>query len=585
MPTEIDLLLQTAVAHHNAGRLAEAEQLYRRILARQPRHADALNLLGVIAGETGHADIAINLINQAIAVQPDTPLFLQNLAESLRRLGRFEEAAASMRRLVELSPDSPATLHQMADFLRNIERYDEARATYDRVLQLTPDSADAHNNRGGCLLKLYRYEEASQSIRRAIELNPRSAEAYNNLGGCLQKINMPADAIDACRKAISLKPDYADAFSNLGGALCATGDLPGAIAANQRSLELNPNSHQAHHNFASALLATNEVASAISGFRKALQIRPDDAETHFNLSLSLLLRGEYAEGWKEMEWRLKTADFLKSKINLHVPHWEGQDLHGRSIFVHGEQGFGDNIQFIRYSALLACRGANVFMLCPKELRRLFASIKQQRILIPGEPWPKLDFYCSLLSLPRLFSTEIDSIPSQTPYLWPEPELVDRWKAQVAPRQEGLRVGLFWQGRPIPRNRSIPLEMLEPLAAAQNVIFHSLQLRGENPPPLAPPPGMRLIDPTSQIKDFADTAALIANLDMVITIDSAVAHLSGALGITTWVFLPFAPDWRWFLDRNDSPWYPTMRLFRQKAPRDWSAPIAEAAAALAELANR
>jgi Flp pilus assembly protein TadD len=536
MPTEIDSLLQSAVVHHNAGRLGEAERLYRQILSRQPRHADALNLLGVIAGQTGHPEIAVDLINQAIAVQPDTPLFLQNLAESLRRLGRLEEAAVSMRRLVELNPNSPTWLYQLADLLRETKQYREALARYDQFLQISPHSAEAHNNRGGCLMKLFRHDEAIQSIRGAIELNPQYAEAHNNLGICLQNLATPSEAI-------ALRPDDAQAFSNL--------------------------------------------TAAIAGFRKAIELRPDYAEAHHNLSMALLVRGDYDEGWRKMEWRFKTADFPGFKTKFEVPQWDGQDLHGRTILLHCEQGLGDSIQFIRYAPILVQRGASVIVWTPAELERLFRSLREQFTIFASGALPRFAFHSPLLSLPRGFKTQFESIPRGCPYLFPEPALTAEWQRKLEDHGNSLKVGLIWAGRPEhanDQNRSAKLKTYTALWKISGVSFFSLQ-KGEAASQIADANAeMKIVDLGKELHDLADTAAVIANLDLVISIDSAIAHLAGALGKPVWVMLPFAPDWRWLLDRQDTPWYPTMRLFRQKAAGDWSAPIEQIAAALAALAN-
>jgi len=380
-------------------------------------------------------------------------------------------------------------------------------------------------------------DDAIHLIGRAIGLKP-SAEAHSNLGVALREKGRLDEAIDAHRLALALKPDYADAWRNLGVALNAKGLFD----------------------------------EAMSAFERAVEIKPDFADVHFNLGVLRLLRGDFQNGWPEYEWRWKLQSQLTSRPQG-PGQWDGSELGGQTILLYGEQGIGDTLQFIRYVPLVVARGGRVIVECPRELASLFEAFAGiERVVVTGEPRPRFDQHCALLSLPRVFSTQIDSIPAEIPYVKADPRLVEQWQRRSGPKQD-VRVGLAWAGRPTHRNdryRSIAFSELAPLWSQKGIEFYSLQ-KG----PAAqqrPPDGTRWVDWTDDLHDFAQTAALIENLDLVITVDTSVAHLAGAMGKPVWVLLPFVPDWRWLLNREDSPWYPTARLFRQNAISDWQGVI-------------
>jgi hypothetical protein len=325
-----------------------------------------------------------------------------------------------------------------------------------------------------------------------------------------------------------------------------------------------------------------ELDEALSVCQRAIQLRPDHAGAHWNKSLVLLLKGDFAQGWAEYEWRWQSKDFRSPRRDFPQPQWRGEDPSGRTILLHAEQGFGDTIQFIRYAPLLAGRGARVIVECQPELQRLLGGVEGiQHLTARGEPLPPFDLHTPLLSLPLAWGTRVKTIPGNVPYIKPDPALVGAWRGRLA-GDSALKVGLVWAGSPIrkdDRYRSLPLSSLAPLAGVKGVSFYSLQKGKATEQAQNPPPGMNLIDMTEEIKDFADTAALISHLDLVITVDTAVAHLAGAMAKRVWTMLEFVPAWRWLLNREDSPWYPTMRLFRQPAIRDWATVIRRVAGEL------
>jgi len=473
--------LDVALRHHQAGRLREAEELYRQVLAQQPNHADALNLLGMLARETGPLDAAANLIRRAIAICSTNVSYYNSLGNALSDKGQL----------------------------------DEAIAVYRQGIALSPQDAKVHYNMGVALERKWQLDEAIAAYRQAIGLEPDFAEAHNNLGNGLIDKGQLEQAMAACRQAIALKPDY--------------------------------------------------------------------AEAHRNLSIALLARGDLQEAWEEYEWRWKCKDSLPPQGNPAQPRWDGSPLEDRTVLLYAEQGLGDALQFIRYVPLVARRGGRIIIQCQAELQRLFQTVDTRcQIVARGQPLPAFDLHCPLLSLPRVFGTTLANVPKDVPYLHADAEDAKKWQHRLAKHSALLKVGLAWAGNPrnkTDRNRSINLARLAPLGQLPGVRFFSLQKGAAAAEAKTPPPGMEPIDWTQELKDFADTAALIANLDLVVAVDTAVAHLAGAMGKPVWTLLPFVPDWRWLLERQDSPWYPSMRLFCQPSVGDWDSVIARVAEAL------
>jgi Flp pilus assembly protein TadD len=467
--------------HHQAGRLAEAEKIYREILAREPDHAEALHSLGVLAVQSGHPATGVELIRRAAGICPANAVYQCNLGNALTEIEQMEEAIICYREAVSLRSDS--------------------------------------------------------------------AEVYYNLGVALQRNGQLEEAIDSYRQAVRIDPDSA----------------------------------QAHYNLGIALKDMRRLDEAIESYRQVIRLKPDHARTHNNLALALLTRGDFEEGWEEHEWRWKCQDFPSPRRNFSQPQWDGCLFKDRTLLVHIEQGFGDAIQFIRYLPMVTERGGKVVVECDAELQRLFRTVVGEfEIIVSGDPLPAFDFHTPLLSLPRVFGTNLASIPGKVPYVNANAEDAERWKQRLAEYSQFFKVGLAWAGSAAhknDRNRSMTLATLAPLSQAAGVRFFSLQkgkAAEENKHRLA---GMEVVDWTDDLKDFSDTAALIANLDLVISVDTVVAHLAGAVGKAVWTLLPFASDWRWLVGREDSPWYPTMRLFRQEPIGDWGGVVRRVSEAL------
>ncbi len=461
---------------------------------------------------------------------------------------------------------------------------EEAIAAYQMAIQLNPNGADTFMNLGDALKDRGRLDEAIDAFRAAVRLKPDVAKAHNQLGTALYGRRRLDEAIATYRTVVRLKPDHAAAHSNLGIALCDAGQLDEAIAECRTAIRLKSDLAEAHSNLGNALGDHGRLDEAISAYRDAIALKGDLAGAHWNLGTALLMKGDYAQGWPEYEWRWKVKE-LPSPRDVPQPLWDGGDLAGRTILLRHEQGFGDTIQFLRYVPLVIQRGGKVIVECQQDLWRLLQSnAREWQVVAEGESLPAFDVHCPLGSLPLAFGTTLQDIPAEVPYLSADDAAAARWRDRLGGDSGALNVGLVWAGNPAFRGDRLrsprELSLYSPLAAVKNVRFFSLQ-KGEAAKQAAhPPAGMNLTDWTSDFGDFADTAALIANLDLVISSDTAVAHLAGAMGKPVWVILPLSPDWRWMLDRSDNPWYPTMRLFRQTKVGQWTDVIEQVAGALA-----
>ena len=414
---------------------------------------------------------------------------------------------------------------------------------------------------------------AAAIYRLILDEQPDHAIARQYLGVIAYQNGDHAEAIRLIEQAIAQMPQIPDFHNNLGLVFQATGDLQRAIACYRQAIELNSQYAEAYNNLGLALDANGSAAQAIPYFEQAISLQPEFAQAHWNLSISLLVTGNFHRGWSEYEWRLKTPELAGTEKRFAQPHWQGERLDGKTILLHAEQGFGDSIQFIRYAPLIANLGGRIVVECRPGLKRLFETVPGiERVIDRGDPLPGFDVHCALLSLPSRFNTANETIPAGIPYFTLPPTLTASWSAKIPDTDGKLKIGLVWAGNPghsNDRNRSISLDRYASImATSEQAMFFSLQKNvGPGQPPNAAS-SLTLCDLTEQVDDFADMAALISNLDLVICVDTSVAHLAGALGKPTWVLLPYAPDWRWQLGRGDSPWYPSMRLFRQQQRGDW-----------------
>jgi tetratricopeptide (TPR) repeat protein len=424
-------------------------------------------------------------------------------------------------------------------------------------------------------------DELLETYAREIVRAPGNPDFYLRLGDALHGMERFDDAVAVYDRLLTLNPDVAPAHHNRGNALLEMGRWEEAIRSYRTALRLMPEFAEGYVTIATALQALGKPYEAMASCHRALAINPECAEAHWNLALALLQVGEYGQGWDEFQWRWKKRGYTSKARKFTQPEWNGAALSGRTILIHCEQGFGDSIQFARFIPLVAERGGRVVLECPAPLKGLMERVEGAcEVVASGKGLPSFDCHLPLMSLPRVFGTRIDSIPRRVPYLYPPLEKLAEWSPKCVDSST-FRVGIVWEGRKKPDpNRTCPFQFLAPLDGMPGVDFYSLQIREKDAHAEPMNVGPALTDFTAGITDFGDTAALIANLDLVITIDTGVSHLSGALGKETWVILPFAADWRWMLDRDDSPWYPTMRLFRQKRPGDWPEVVGRLREALA-----
>ena len=542
--TQPSALLAEAGEHHRAGRLAVAEGLYRQAVVASPDDPVAITNLGDVLQRQGKLAEALACFRRVAGLQPDNPFSVYNLGNGLRQSGQWAEAAICYRRTVELKPDFADGHFNLGNMLGITGRLDQAVACYRRALALRPEVADIHYNLGNALLELARPDEAEACFRQAVALAPGDPDGHNNLGTALQRLGRAEEAEACFRRTLALRPDYPEAINNLGLTLRQQGRFPEAAAAH----------------------------------RRAIVLRPDDTEAHTCLAMVLLAQGEMEEGWREYEWRGLSSKERQWRREFPQTQWTGEPTQGGVLLVHAEQGFGDSLQFCRFAPLAAQRGWRVVMEAPPALVRLLTSLPGlERVIAQGEALPDFDCHCPMLSLPLALGATLADLPPPAP-LRADPAAVDIWDRRLGPHP---RIGLAWAGNPRPhspdstaidRRRSIAPALLAPLAALGGLTLVSLQKGG-------PRAEFPLIDPMERMADFADTAALIGALDLVIAVDSAVAHLAASLGKPVWLLDRFDSCWRWMGEREDSPWYPTLRRFRQSRPGDWPGVIARVVAEL------
>jgi tetratricopeptide (TPR) repeat protein len=578
-----------AEAHNNRGdvlrrlgRLDEALQSHERAVRLRPGHAEAHNNRGNTLQALGRLDEALQSHEQALRLKPELAEAHNNRGAALQALGRLDEAVPAYERALQLDPEYAEAYNNRSSALQALGQIDAALQGYRRALQLRPGLAEAHSNLGNALQALGRFGESLQSYRRALELNPNLAEAHGNCGKALQALGRREEALQSYREALQIKPYVAESHSNLGTALQELGHLPEARQSYEHALKLNPAYADGYSNLGAWHIERNELESAIANLDRAISIRSDFAAAHLNRAYAHLLSGDFANGWPDYEWRWKMPGRRMDPRYSDDKRWSGrQPVMDKTIVLHGEQGLGDTLQFSRYVSQVASLGARVILEVPSPLAALLANLEGlSRVVVRGDPLPEFDHHCPLVSLPLAFGTTLASIPARVPYLVSDAAKRRFWAEKLGPRTKP-RVGLVWSGgfRPdqpelwaVNGRRNVPLAKLAMLRHAE-IDFYSLQ-KGEpaeselEEVKAAGWPGPDLIDFTPSLRDFADTAALVDNLDLVIAVDTSTAHLAGALGKPVWIMNRFDSCWRWLLERTDSPWYPTARLYRQRHPGDW-----------------
>lgn len=620
---DVKSMLATAVARHKAGDAA-AGNLYRAVLSAEPSHGDVLHLLGVTALQAGMLEVASRWLRRALVVDRAQAYYRNSLGEALRALGRPDEARTQYRLALTLNPAYPESLANLlrqplpgdnasallgrfcrlrlasagellalADSRLLSGRLDDAGLAYRAAIALEPATVQAYVNLGATATRKKNHRQAATAFQRALRLSHDHPGAWNNLASAVWELNDGQGAIAFCRRSVALKPDHPDPYANLGYVQRSQAqngeDFAEAATLCRRALQLNPSHVSALNNLGIVNLDLGQLDEAERLFHRTLAAEPKHPDARFNLSLALLKAGRLKEGWDFYEARWETGQL--PTVNGQLRAWQGEPLNGATILLHAEQGHGDTLHFVRYAPLVAAQGGRVVLAVQPALKRLVAGMPGvAAVHALTDAFPKPEFHCPLMSLPRLLGTDLGTIPNGIPYLYPPAEAIAKWLGRPLPGN-GLRVGLVWSGDPRPgllranltdRRRSMTLRDLAPLADVPNLRFVNLQMGGPAAQLADPPVGMDIHDPMGAVTDFADTAALAMRLDLVITVDTSVAHLVGALGKPVWVLSRYDNCWRWLQDRDDTPWYPTMRLFRQTAPGDWTDVIRRVAVALHRL---
>lgn len=565
--------LQQALQLHQHGRIADAADLYAAVLRSDPKNVDALNLLGSIMIESGQLETGIQLCQEAVNTAPDFFVPYVNLGNGLQAAGKLEEAADAFQKAVDLNANSPVVYSNLGSALNALGRHEDAASASEQAVKLEPRFVGGHTNLGNARLALGDEEGALEPYQKAVELNSEDSDAQYNLGTLLKRLGKFDDAIDALEIAIKLDPNRPEKLYNLGLAYGAVGRYEDAEMCYQKCLAFAPGFEDALNNLSATLKDLGRLEEAEDSLREALDTNPDNAELHWNLSLVLLQQGLFEDGWAEYEWRWDAPGFTTPKRDFGKPQWAGDEAPDQTLLIHAEQGFGDAIQMARFIPWAVKRCKTVHVECRAGLERLFATIDGvASITAMGESLPDYDLHIPMMSLPHAYGLSLDTIPADVPYLVvPDGVVAD---ARIS-GTDGLKVGIVWSGNPTmtkDNERSCDPELFRQLAEVNGVTLFSLQL-GHGADGLSVLSDLdNVIDLTPGLGDFADTAAQLDALDLVIAVDTAVGHLAGALGKPVWGLHAANISYQWLQDRDDSPWYPTMRLFRQDTRGDWAGVI-------------
>ncbi len=571
------------------GQFVEAERCYATALAGRPDYLRAAMALANIQLRLDKRTAAESTYRLALQIDPESVDAHYWLGSLFNSEGRLEEAATELQAAVVRNPRHVEAQNNLGCVFRAMNRLDQAEQCFRLALHESPNLAAALSNLGSVLHDRKDYDGAADLFRRAIEAQPDFAEAYNNLGTVYQDQKRFDEALACYRKALELEPKSAEAQLNVGSALQMQGHVDEAIAAYERSIATDPNIPRAHYCLGAALHTKGRDTDALAAYGEAIRQDPDYAEAHYNRSFVYLSRGDLAAGWQDYEWRLKCKDYKGRRFN--VPRWNGSSLEGHTMLVHAEQGLGDTLHFIRYIKHVQRLGGSVFVEVQPALVPLLKASGITGVIPGGSPLPRFDLEVPLLSLPLVLGTTLENLPADVPYLAADPRLIKQWRGALR-KLPGIKVGINWQGNPdyaFDHFRSIPLAQFAPLADVKGVTLVSLQ-KGHGTEQLAEVASQ--FDPIELGGEFdtasgafMDTAAVMSSLDLVVTSDTAAAHLAGGLGIPVWLALAKVPEWRWMLDRDDCPWYPTMRLFRQTTAGDWSDAFARMQTELAALSQK
>jgi tetratricopeptide (TPR) repeat protein len=580
-PSYLTALVANALHAHRAGQLDHAAPLYLEALTINPVHVEALHYFGVLQHQRGNYAAAAGLLDKALDLDPMDAVCWSNRGLVAAALGQPHEAFRCYMQALQLNPDFADARNNLGVTLQAQDQFEAALHQYQQALILNPSMLDAHLNLGTALAKLERYDDALDCYEHALSLEPHSAEAHFNAGNALTAKGDSLAAIERFRRAIELQPGFAKAHINLGSATGKLGNYAEAEQHYRRAVAINPNPTNLVC-LGGSLGAQGRLDEEEVFYRRALQIDPDYVDAHQNLAWALLKRGDYVQGWAEYAKRWRVQDYAALAVEG-VTEWHGEPLDARSILLVGDQGFGDQLQFLRYARVLEQRGAQVDVCVREPLLPLAQRVPGVHRAWGGKAVAHYDFWAPLMSVPSCVGTELGTIPAEIPYVFADAVKVDAWQRRVSEAAGARRkIGLVWAGSPTfgnDRYRSMHFADLAPLGQLDPNAWFSLQKGPAQAQLIDAPANFQPFDFTTELTDFTETAALVMNLDLVIAVDTGVAHLAGALGKAVWVLLPANSDWRWLEKRSDSPWYPTARLFRQAVLGDWTPVMASVVAAL------
>jgi len=585
--TQVASLVKKGMSLHQQGNLEEAQVIYEQILNSEPDHFDALQLLGVLFAQIKKYSQSVKLLSNALKINPNHPGTYSNRGISLKELRFFDEALSSFDQAIAINPDYGDAHYNRGNTLMELKRFDEALSCYDQAIAINTDYGDAHYNRGNTLMELKRFDEALSSFDQAITINPENGDAHYNRGNTLMELKRFDEALSSFDQAIIVNPEHTQAYNNRGNTLKLLKRFDEALSSYDQAIAIRPDYPEAYNNRSNILKELKQFDKALANYNHAISIDPDYADAYFNKSTLLLLRGDYREGWQLYEWRWKQKHNINSLRSYKKPVWVGNEsLTNKTLLIIIEQGFGDYIQFIRYALLAEQLGAKVILEVPLVLMKLTSTLKGHFIFVEsGKLLPEFDYYCPVVSLPLAFKTSVETIPAALPYLYVDEAKKQQWNKRLV-KQSRLRIGIVWAGNPDHKNdhnRSLLLKKFSSLLRLP-FEFHSLQkdIREVDAQTIINFP--HIYQHQDELHDFSDTAALIDAMDIIISVDTSVAHLAGAMGKKLWLLLPYLPDFRWMLDREDSPWYPSARLYRQEKINDWNSVLKNLEADLLKHVN-
>jgi tetratricopeptide (TPR) repeat protein len=536
--------LQSAIEYHQAGNLQQAEIAYKNIINKEPDNAYALHLLGIVLYQQKRPDLAIQYIKKSLDLDPENAEAYYNLGMVFKDNGQKNEAIDCYHKALRINPFHAATYNNLGIVLKDQGRHDEAVSCFEKAIEYQKDLVAAYYNLGTIQREKGNSEEAANVFQKALEADPLNSILHSNLGLVFMDRGMPNKAISHYRTAVEHDPDNAFFNINLGIALQETGQIDEAVMHLEKSFSIEPND-----------TALDQI---------------------FEVSHIILRNGDMKKGWG-LYWKYNDAYWLEQIPGK--PIWNGSDIRGLTIVLQSDAGFGDAVQYVRYARLVAEKGANVIINCQKEILSLMKRVDGINKSVTNIPLSQFDLFIPLRRLPLVFGTMPESIPRDIPYIHAEPALIQKWKDKTGADKAKLKIGLVWAAGHGATDRSCPPILFSPFSYIDNITFYSLQVGKDSSVDHTMPDGFNPVDYTEELHDFSDTAAFIENLDLVISVDTAVAHVAGALGRLVWVLIPYHSDSRWLSDREDSPWYPTMRLFRQTDPGNWEGVIHRATEAL------